>query len=121
MVCAVGVIASAILFFLGKPILRLMGVTSALLVHGVAYMGIVGGMMFMQPVLNISAVIMRTHGYSTETLGITAGMNILNVAADIILVFGFSMGTAGAAWATAMSRFFAMLMALGFVLKNILD
>lgn len=121
MVSAVGIMASAVLFFLGKPILRLMGVTSELLVHGETYMGIVGGMMFMQAILNISTVIMRTHGYSKETLGITAGMNVINVLGDVILVFGFNMGTAGAAWATAMSRFFAMLMALGFVLRNILD
>lgn len=121
MVSAVGLIGSAVLFSLGKPILRLMGITAGLSDHAEVYISIVGSMMFMQAVLNLSTVIMRTHGYSKETLGITAGMNIMNTLGDIVLVLGLNMGTAGAAWATAISRFIAMLMAVGFVRRHILD
>lgn len=120
MITAAGVIGSLVLLLLGRAILVLMGVTSGLLGHAVTYMRIVGGMMFLQAILNLSTVLMRTHGFAKETLGITAGMNILNVFGDILLVFGFNTGTAGAAYATSFSRFFAMLMAFRFVRKNIL-
>ena len=92
MVTSVGVLGSVVLFFFGKPILQLMGVTPNLLSHAEVYIRIVGSMMFMQAILNLSTVIMRTHGYSKETLGITAGMNVINVVGDILFVFGFNMG-----------------------------
>ena len=107
--------------FFGKPILQLMGVTPNLLSHAEVYIRIVGSMMFMQAILNLSTVIMRTHGYSKETLGITAGMNVINVVGDILFVFGFNMGAAGAAYATCIGRFVAMLMAVRFVRRRILD
>lgn len=121
MISAVGLVGSLLLFFLGRHILILMGVTGSLLVHAVTYMRIVGGMMLLQAVLNLSTVLMRTHGFAKETLGITACMNIINVIGDIVLVFGFGTGTAGAAWATSLSRLVAMLIALGFVRKNIIE
>ena len=121
MISAVGLIGSAVLFFLRKPILGLMGATAGLMGHAEVYMRIVGGMMFMQAVLNLSTVLMRSHGYSKETLGITAGMNVINVLGDIVFVLGLNMGTAGAAWATSLSRFIAMLMAISFVRKHILE
>jgi putative MATE family efflux protein len=121
MVTSVGVLGSVVLFFFGKPILQLMGVTPNLLSHAEVYIRIVGSMMFMQAILNLSTVIMRTHGYSKETLGITAGMNVINVVGDILFVFGFNMGAAGAAYATCIGRFVAMLMAVRFVRRRILD
>lgn len=36
-------------------------------------------------------------------------MNLINVAGNAVLIFGFSMGVAGAAWATAFSRGVAAL------------
>jgi len=121
LVTVVGLAGSFILFFLGKAILQLMGVTANLLSHAETYIRIVGGMMFMQAILNLSTVLMRTHGYSRETLGITISMNLINVAGDVLLIFGFNMGAAGAAYATCLGRAAAMLMAFGFVRKNILE
>lgn len=121
MVTSVGVVGSIVLFFLGRPILRLMGVTGELMVHAETYIRIVGGMMFMQAILNLSTVIMRTHGFSKETLGITIGMNLINVVGDALLIFGFNMGTAGAAYATCLGRAVAMFMAVHFVRKRILE
>jgi len=121
LVTAVGLAGSFVLFFYGKPILQLMGVTANLLDHAQTYIRIVGSMMFMQAILNLSTVLMRTHGYSKETLGITIAMNLINVVGDIILIFGFNMGAAGAAYATCLGRVVAMLIAFRFVCKNILE
>ncbi|MCX7774232.1 MAG: MATE family efflux transporter [Clostridia bacterium] len=119
--CVAGVICSLLLFLFGKPILAFIGVSGKLLSYAAVSMRIFGGLIFMQALLNMSTVTMRTHGYAKETLSITMGMNILNVITVSVLVFGFKMGIAGAATATTFSRGVAMLFAIGFVWKRILE
>lgn len=120
-VLSVGILCSIILFFFGRNILQFIGVTPGLLKYAEVYIRIFGGMIFMQALLNISTVIMRTHGYAKESLAITAGMNILNVVTVSVLIFGFKMGVAGAATATSLSRSVAMIVAVSFVWKHILE
>ena len=121
MVFSVGIVCSILLFLFGKNILQFIGITPGLLDNAVTYIKIFGGMIFTQSLLNISTVVMRTHGYAKETLAITAGMNILNVITVSTLIFGFHMGVAGAAIATTISRSIAMIAAMVFVWKNILE
>lgn len=121
MVGGLGVLCSILLFFLGKSILGLIGVTEGLMGYAATYMKIFGGLIFMQALLNISTTIMRVHGFAKETLAITASMNILNVTTVSILIFGFHMGVEGAAIATSFSRGAAMVAALLFVWKKILE
>lgn len=120
-VLAIGVTCSAILLFFGKNILSLIGVTPGLMQYAEVYMKIFGGMIFTQALLNISTVVMRTHGYSKESLAITAAMNILNVILVSVLILGFSMGIEGAAVATSLSRGIAMIAAILFVRRHIIE
>lgn len=55
-------------------------------------------------IYNAGAALFRTMGNSRISMLTSAGMNLINVAGNAILIFGFSMGVAGAAIATLVSR-----------------
>lgn len=56
-------------------------------------------------IFNSCAALFRSMGNSKISMQVSAGMNVLNVIGNAILIFGCSMGVAGAAWATAFARF----------------
>ena len=55
-------------------------------------------------IYNSCAALFRSMGNSKITLVIYFLMNLINIGADAIFIYGFSMGAAGAAWATLISR-----------------
>lgn len=55
-------------------------------------------------VFNACAAIYRSMGNAKISMEISAGMNIFNAIGNAILIFGFSMGAAGAALATFAAR-----------------
>lgn len=71
----VGIAGSALLFFFGGGILKLIGVSPNLMQHAHIYMRIIGGTIFLQALLNITTIVMRVYGHAKESLYITAGMN----------------------------------------------
>ena len=60
-------------------------------------------------VFNSCAALFRSMGNSKISMKVSVLMNLINVAGNAVLIFGFSMGVAGAAWATAFSRGVAAL------------
>ncbi len=107
----------------GEGILKMMGVTSDLMIHAGSYIRIVGGALFLQALLNTAAVIIRSHGYTKQTMLISLGMNVLNIFGDAVLIFGLFgapvLGAKGVAIATTASRFLATLVAYGFLFKKV--
>lgn len=61
---------------------------------------------------NAGAALFRTTGDSATPLKISVGMNVLNVAGNALLIYGFGMGVAGAAIPTLISRGIAMAVVL---------
>lgn len=55
-------------------------------------------------VFNSCAAVMRAIGNSRLPMYVSVGMNVMNGIGNAILIFGFSMGVAGAAWSTFASR-----------------
>lgn len=60
-------------------------------------------------VFNSCAAVMRAIGNSKLPMYVSVGMNIMNGIGNAILIFGFSMGVAGAAWSTFASRAMAAI------------
>ena len=94
------------------PISRVLGSTETILPYTVAYLRII---FLGAPFLIGSFVLnnqMRFQGSaSISMVGIMAGA-VLNVVLDPVLIFGFHMGIAGAAWATSISQFVSFVVLL---------
>ncbi|MDA3846519.1 MAG: MATE family efflux transporter [Vallitaleaceae bacterium] len=119
----VGILCSFALVIFGEPILKLIGISEGLMSYAKTYINIVGGFMFVQSILNVSTVTMRTYGYAKQTLAITAGMNVINIIGDAVLIFGLfglpKLGVAGVAIATSGSRTIAATIALIYIFRKI--
>lgn len=100
--------ALALIYFIFAPqIIVLCGadVTSSLYNDGVLYLRILSfGLMF-QLLNAVQASIIRAEGNATYSLVVSLIGGAVNVIFDAVLVVGFKMGVAGAAYATVASQF----------------
>ncbi len=119
-----GFVLSICMVFFSHSLLKLMGVTPDLMHYASLYTKIVGGMMFLQALLNTMAVTIRNHGFTKVTMKITIGMNVINVLGDAISVFGFLgipvLGVTGVAVATVLSKFIAIVVMAVFLFRRII-
>lgn len=96
------------------PLLKIFGVTATIYPYAYDYMQIIllGSALFTFAMTSNN--IMRSEGqakYAMLTMVIGAGLNIL---LDPIFIFGFKMGVRGAAWATVLAQFIAVIYILLF-------
>lgn len=69
-------------------------------------------------VFNSCAAVLRSIGNSRLPMYVSVGMNVMNVIGNAILIFGFSMGVAGAAWSTFAARAMAAIVMFCILLKR---
>ncbi|MFD1139128.1 MATE family efflux transporter [Paenibacillus urinalis] len=104
----VGLAISILFVFGGRSILQAMNLSGELLELGEAYLTIVGGGIFLQALINILAAIIRTYGYTKQTMLVSLVMNVIHLVGNYALIFGhfgFSpLGVQGAAISTVLSR-----------------
>lgn len=91
------------------PLSRMLGSTETSMPYTVSYLRVI----FLGAPFIIGSFVlnnqMRFQGSaSVSMIGITAGA-VLNVVLDPVLIFGFRMGVAGAAWATSFSQIWSAL------------
>lgn len=108
-----GVVVSAGLLLGGNAILGRMNLHGVVLEQARTYMGITGGFIFLQALINIFASLLRTYGFTKESMFVSLGMNILHVLGNYALVFGHfglpRMEVQGAAISTVLSRAVALV------------
>lgn len=95
-------------FFAG-PILRFMNTPAENFADALTYMRIVCGFTVVVAGYNTISAILRALGDAKTPLIFLGVASVLNIGLDLWFVMGFQMGVAGAAWATVISQFFAML------------
>jgi MATE family multidrug resistance protein len=113
-----GPVATLVLITLGGPIVELMGATGELRDPALVYLRI--------RALAAPAVLVVTAGHGifrgyldTRTpLVVTLGLNLVNLVLDPLLIFGFGMGLAGAAIATAIAQWTGALWFLDLLLRR---
>lgn len=69
-------------------------------------------------VFNSCAAVLRSIGNSRLPMYVSVGMNVMNAIGNAILIFGFSMGVAGAAWSTFASRAMAAVVMFVILLNH---
>ncbi|MDC0709111.1 MATE family efflux transporter [Stigmatella sp. ncwal1] len=119
-----GLVVSATLLALGGFILSHMNLEGQVLVHARAYMRIAGGLLFLQALINVLSGLIRTYGFTRQSMYVSLGMNVLHVLCNYALIFGHfgmpELGVTGAAVSTGVSRAAALAVFL-WVLYRVMD
>ena len=109
-----GLIATAILVEANRPIFALLSVPGDVLGQAQTYTMIVGAAMILQGLYFNFASILRSYGMVKEVMGVSAIMNLANIAGNAVLIngyFGFPrMGVVGAAISTDISKLVGMVL-----------
>ncbi len=116
-----GVLVSALIWTYSSELLRLLHLPPALMPYAQPFLALMGGTLFLESI-NISfGAMLRAHGHTREAMLIAVGMNVLNLALNVVLIFGLlgmpKLGVVGAALSTVISRAAACL-ALAWVVRR---
>lgn len=107
-----GVAVSSGLLLFGDRILGGMNLHGQVLSHATTYLHIVGGFLFLQALINVFSSLIRTYGFTKQSMLVSLGMNVLHVGGNFALIFGHlglpALGVAGAAISTVVSRAVAL-------------
>ncbi|WP_245976739.1 MATE family efflux transporter [Oceanobacillus arenosus] len=109
----IGIIISIIFLLFGSYMLQALNLQGNVFEYAKSYLGIVGGAIFLQALINSLSAIIRVHGFTQATMFVSLGMNIIHVGGNYLLIFGNfgfpELGVEGAAISTIFSRFLALL------------
>ncbi len=106
---ASGLLMSLCGIVFAEPILRLMQTPTETYADALTYMRIASGFTFVVAGYNTISAELRALGDAKTPLIFLGVASVLNVALDLLFVVPLQMGVAGAAWATVIAQFFAML------------
>lgn len=88
------------------------------------YLSIVGSFLFLQMITMSFTVVIRAHGKTRASMTFSIIMNLVNVVLNYVLIYGHlglpTMGVAGAAWATVISKVLACIMAASYLFLGVL-
>lgn len=109
----VGILISIGFLIFSKHMMAAMNLQGEVLYYATHYLGIVGGAIFLQALINALAAIIRVHGYTKQVMFISLGMNIIHIIGNYLLIFGKfgfpELGVEGAAISSVLSRFLALI------------
>ena len=111
-------IVTLVSVLLAKPMLHLMNTPDNIIDDANAYIIIIYAGTKATVVYNIIAGILRALGDSKTPLYFLIVASILNIVLDIVFIVNFSMGVAGAAWATIISQGVSGLLCIIYTYKK---
>ena len=115
---ATGVLMSFCGAVFAEPILRFMNTPAENFADALVYMRIVCGFTVVVAGYNTVSAVLRALGDAKTPLIFLGVASVLNIALDLLFVVPMQMGVAGAAWATVIAQFFAMLGSIAFGYKK---
>ncbi len=104
MAIAAGIIIMALGYTLAPTLLRMMGTPEEVMPGALTYIRIYFAGMIPSLIYNIGSGLLRAVGDSRRPLLFLIVACMTNIVLDVVLVAGFEMGVAGAAWATIISQ-----------------
>lgn len=78
---------SAAVFFAAVPMLHVMGLSNELMPDAKVFLQVVGGLSFIQALIMTFSAILKSYGHTKDTMFVTIGMNILNIAGNFLVIF----------------------------------
>ncbi|WP_282035072.1 MATE family efflux transporter [Metabacillus indicus] len=114
-----GLIIGAAVIAFSENMLMMMNIPPALMAEADYYLKMVGGLCFLQALIMTIGAVLKSYGFTKDTMYITIGMNILNVIGNYLFIFGAFgipvLGVEGVALSTVVSRL-AGLIAISYLL-----
>jgi putative MATE family efflux protein len=106
-----GLVASIGFYFFNGQMLRLMHLPDSLLVYALPFMSLMGGTIFLEAINTAIGAILRAYGNTRDVMFVTVGQNLLNIAGNSLVLFGYfglpKFGVEGVACSSAFSRIVA--------------
>lgn len=117
----VGIIITVFVFVFGEMLLRFYGLEGAVHIYALTFLKITSISLFLEALSLVLGSILRSYGYTKETMVVTVLMNLISVTGNYISVtgaFGFPVtGVTGVAWSIVIARLFAVLALMILVYK----
>lgn len=108
-----GLVISSYFIFFADELMSVLHVQGDVYNYASQYLFIVGGGIFLQALINVSAAIIRVHGATKQVMYVSFGMNIIHVILNYLLIFGTlgfpELGVKGAAISSIVSRLIVLL------------
>jgi putative MATE family efflux protein len=100
-----------------------MGLSNELMPDAKVFLQVVGGLSFIQALIMTFSAILKSYGHTKDTMFVTIGMNILNIAGNFLVIFGPLglpvLGVAGVAMSTSIARIIGLVAMIVIVKKRI--
>ena len=117
----ISIIISVVIVIASESILKLMNLPDELLGDASFYLKFVGGFSFIQALIMTASAILKSYGYTKDTMYLTIGMNLINILGNYLFIFGpFGipvLGVQGVAISTVVSRIIGLIVIL-YILKQ---
>lgn len=109
----VGLVMSTVFLIFSGMMMEGMNLQGETLDFATSYLGIVGGALFLQALINSMAAIVRVNGFTKEAMFVSLGMNVVHIVLNYMLIFGNfgapELGVQGAAISSVVSRALAVI------------
>ncbi|MBD1380608.1 MATE family efflux transporter [Metabacillus arenae] len=118
-----GLFIGIIVFLSSNQILKMMDLPIELIPDGSIYLKIVGGLSVVQALIMTIGAVIRSYGFTRDTMYVTIGMNIINVIGNYLFIFGpFGfpvLGVQGVAISTVVSRVIGLIVITLILVKRV--
>lgn len=118
----IGIIFGLISLFFANPLLQLMGVEEQVLSSALTYFKIVSIPSILISLMFVLGSILRGTGDTKSPMKVSILINLLNIALNYVLIFGFyfipALGLAGAAYGTVIARLIGVIGLFVYLYKS---
>lgn len=107
-----GIMVAVIVFLFGEQLLRLFDIQGKVFDYGLIFVRICGISLFFESISLALSAVLRSHGYTKESMVVTVVMDFISIAGNIIAIsgiFGLPItGVTGVSWAMVIARAYAV-------------
>ena len=119
-----GITVAIILVVFGEPLLSLFNTQGKVHEYGLIFIRITGSSLFFESLSLALSAVLRSHGFTKESMLVTVAMDFISVAGNILAttgIFGLPItGVTGVSWAIVIARAFAIVALIYFVYNRLL-